>query len=194
MSDSSTTSPDPTLVLFARGIIARLNTWPVLSLAVDNSWGGPDSADKRTWIASVVVDSFDPSQNPETPDDVYVEEQLLQIMSDEFDTEIEDGSAEGVAKDIVKLWSQLGSGAIAAQMVEEWEAAAKKAKGKPIPVEIKDETNEEEGDEDEDDSMDGEEEEEAAPSLLPPKEKTREGPEVDEDGFTLVKKSGRTQR
>lgn len=193
MSDSTVTAPDPTLILFARGVIARLNTWPVLSLAVDNSWGGPDSSDKRTWMASVVVDSFDPSQNPETPDDVYVEEQLLQIMSDEFDIDIEDGSAENVAMDIVKLWSQLNS-AVVTQMVEEWEAAARKAKGKSIPVDIKDETDETDGDGDEGEG-DSEEDEEAAPSLLPPhKEKTREEPQVDEDGFTLVKKAGRAPR
>lgn len=189
MTDSTTTAPDPIIVLFARGVIARLNTWPVLSLAVDNSWGGPDSSDKRTWMASVVVDSFDPSQNPETPDDVYVEEQLLQIMSDEFDADIEDGSAENVAKDIVKLWSLLSSADVT-QTVEEWEAAARKAKGRSIPVEIKDETEEIE-----DDDSEGEEDGEEAPSLLQPhNEKAREEPVVDEEGFTLVKKTGRAHR
>lgn len=192
MTDSSTT-PNPSLVVFARGVIARLNTWPTLSLAVQNSWGGPDSPDKRTWMASVIVDSFDPSQNPETPDDVYVEEQLLQIMSDEFDADIEDGSAEDVAKDVVKLWSKLNS-AVASQLVEEWEAAARKAKGKTIPVEIVDKTEEVEGEDSEGEEDDMEVEEEA-PSLVQAKnEKVREEPEVDEDGFTLVKKSGRTHR
>ncbi len=91
-----------------------------------------------------------------------MEEQLLQIMSDEFDADIEDGSAENVAKDIVKLWSLLSSADVT-QTVEEWEAAARKAKGRSIPVEIKDETEEIE-----DDDSEGEEDGEEAPSLLQP--------------------------
>ena len=36
--------------------------------------------------------------------DIYVQETLLQVMVDEFDTVIDIGSAVSVAADIVKLW------------------------------------------------------------------------------------------
>ena len=62
----------------------------------------PNASSKRTWLAFEIVDSFE-EQMP-APDDQYVEEMPLQVMSDEFETVIEDGSAESVAKDIVKLW------------------------------------------------------------------------------------------
>ena len=44
------------------------------------------------------------------PDDIYVQETLLQVMVDEFDTVIDDGSAESVAADIVKLWEETQAG------------------------------------------------------------------------------------
>ncbi len=91
MSSTSTTAPD--LILFARGVIATLELWPALRLAVDESWGGPDSREKRRWLAGEVVDMFEQSipspsrknSKIETPDAVYVEEMLLQVMSDEYE-------------------------------------------------------------------------------------------------------------
>ena len=78
-STSSQPIPEPHPVLFARGVIARLAFWPTLKLAIAESWGGPESAQKRTWMASVIVDAFDPTESSEVPDDIYLEEMLLQI-------------------------------------------------------------------------------------------------------------------
>jgi pre-rRNA-processing protein TSR2 len=71
-------------LLFARGVIARLSIWPVLQAAVDSSWGGPKSAQKRTWLASEIVDAFEASVPPgsaEQPDEEYVELTLIQVRS-----------------------------------------------------------------------------------------------------------------
>ncbi|KDQ65166.1 hypothetical protein JAAARDRAFT_28807 [Jaapia argillacea MUCL 33604] len=188
---SSTKASTPSLksVLFARGILARLSTWPALRLAIAESWGGPQSSQKRSWLASVILDAFEDDSQP-TPDAIYVEEMLLQVMEDEFDCVLEDGSAEGVAKDIVKVWDQLGFGG-GEEMVKKLEGEAEKTKGKKIEVE--------EGvasdDEDWEDDESGEDEDEV-PMLIddgkpvatrPPKAE----PEIDEDGFTMVKRKGR---
>src|SRR5258708_31815510 len=100
--------PPASLVLFARGVIARLETWSILRVAVQEGWGGPKSADKRTWLASEIVDAFEQQVPP--PDDQYVEEFLLQVMADEFDCIVEDGSGEAVGKDIVQISEESQSG------------------------------------------------------------------------------------
>lgn len=178
-------------MLFARGVIARLALWPALRIAVEQGWGGPESAEKRTWIASVIVDSFE-EEDPK-PDVPYVEMQLLQIMEDEFETALEDGSAEAVAKDVVRMWEEVQNGA--SELVKHFEEQAEKMKGRKIQVE------EVAGDnsdwEDESGDEDGEDEDDA-PMLvdpqtqLPPQSKAE--PEVDEDGFTMVKGKGKSHR
>lgn len=191
---TTATPPDLSLVLLARGAIARLEIWPTLRLAVDEAWGGPDSAQKRTWIVSVIVDAFDPAESQEPPDEDYIEDMLLQMMADEFDTVLEDDSAQGVAKDIMKLWNTIST-ADGLQLVQSWETQAQKMKGKKIASQrVVDETEETDG---ESGSSDGEDEgemevdDEEAPKLLDRRaRREREEPEVDEDGFTLVKGKG----
>ena len=92
----SADGPPETSVLFARGVIARLAYWPALRIAVEQGWGGPASAQKRTWLASVLVDEFEGAAGA-APDAEYVEELLLQAVADEFEAVLEDGSAAAVA-------------------------------------------------------------------------------------------------
>lgn len=185
---SSSSPPSATSVLFARGVIARLGLWPALRIAVEQGWGGPESAEKRTWIASVIVDAFE--QEDPVPDISYVELTLLQIMEDEFETVLEDGSAEAVAKDIVRIWDDIKNGS--EELVKHFEGQAEKVKGKKIQVE---EVAGEDSDwEDEGDDEDDEDEEDEAPMLLDSQSKPKPEPEVDEDGFTTVKGKGSRHR
>lgn len=128
-------SPSPVIVLFARGILARLALWPALRIAVHNSWGGPESAEKQRWLAGVIVDQYEnhiprtdadfapsTSQTGTTPDASYIEEMLLQIMVDEFEVILEDNSAYEVARDVVRLWEDVYSGRDT--LVKEWEDQA----------------------------------------------------------------------
>ena len=195
-----TKAPEPKLILLARGVIARLTIWPALRLAVDELWGGPESAQKRTWMVSVIVDAFDPAESQETPDDYYVEDMLLQMMADEFDTVLEDGSTETVAKDIMKLWNNIGD-PNGAQLVENWEIQAQKMKGKKVTSQhVVDDSAEFDGEDGSSDGDDDEDEDDGievddAPQLLDNRvEKGRAEPEVDEDGFTLVKGKARGNR
>ena len=186
MEDSQ--PPPQTSVLFARGVIARLASWPVLQIAVEQGWGGPHGAEKRRWLASVIVDAFE--QQVSLPDAIYVEQMLLQIMEDEFDTVVEDSSTEAVADDIVKLWNQVHIGL--QDLVLKFEQQSEKLKGTKLGVqELANDDDDEEWEDGEDESED---EDDEAPTLLrPPEVSAKEPPEVDEDGFTLVRKKGPRQ-
>ena len=182
ISEKSNTPP-ATSVLFARGVIARLAIWPALRIAVEQGWGGPEGTEKRTWLASVIVDAFE-EQNP-TPDAIYLEDTLLQVMEDEFETTLEDSSAEVVAQDIVGLWDHIHLGK--QDMVLRLEELAEKLKGKKTNVQG---TNEEVEMEDDDDDFEDDSDNDQAPELL----QHDSQPEVDEDGFTTVKSKGKSRR
>jgi pre-rRNA-processing protein TSR2 len=200
-------APNPALILFARGVIARLELWPALRIALEQGWGssGPSSSsrEKRLWLASEIVDAFAFVDNDNdngdddsarvrarAPDAEYIGLMLAQVLEDEFDATFEDGSVEAVAEDIVKLW---GAGE---DVVGMWERKAEGARGKK--VDVREEVgSDEDGDEDEwEDEESGEEEEEGAPQLVPAaaaaaaevQRLARPKPVIDEDGFTLVQK------
>jgi pre-rRNA-processing protein TSR2 len=208
------TAPSQTQVFLARALLARLTVWPVLRIAVDSSWGGPESKQKRSWMASELLDVFESSSssssilNPNSAsnqvDEDYIEEMILQMMNDEFDCVIEDGSSAEVAVDLVKLWKEAQSGGekVIEQNMKFWEEKERSIQGKRIQAqEIKTKDEEEwEGDggesgdeEDEEDEEDGSEEGgmevDEPPTLVDIRHK--EDPVVDEDGFTLVKGRGK---
>ncbi|KAI0922280.1 hypothetical protein AcW2_007018 [Taiwanofungus camphoratus] len=190
-SIAPTASPSSKSVLFARGVIARLAIWPALRIAVDQNWGGPESREKRTWLASVLVDAFE--QEDPLPDVPYVELTLLQVMEDEFDTVLEDGSAEAVARDVVRIWEELGAGR--SDLVLRFEEQADKAKGKRLQVEegAAEDSDWEDDSEGEDGEDDGGQDE--PPMLMDHQAKPQKHePEVDEDGFTMVKGKGKGHR
>jgi len=177
------------LVLFARGVIARLEHWPALRVAVEQGWGGPSSRDKRRWLASEIVDAFDSSSNDDSmpmPDADYIALMLAQVLEDEFDASFEDGSVEAVAADIVALW---GAGE---DVVGQWERRAEGTRGKK--VDVREEVGSDEG-EWEDEESEEEGEEDAAPQLIPAaaevQRPAKPKPITDEDGFTLVQKGKR---
>ncbi|KAJ7705447.1 Pre-rRNA-processing protein TSR2-domain-containing protein [Mycena rosella] len=181
-------APPPSSVLFARGVIARLATWDTLRLAVQEGWGGPGALQKRTWLASVIVDAFE--ETVPTPDDQYVEEILVQVLADEFDTNLEDGSAEPVALDIVRIWDETRIGR--EELVLKFEAKAQSVRGqRAVAQEVAHADAEEWEDEDDEEGGSGMEEEEV-PQLMEPRQ--RPEPEVDEDGFTMVKGKGKSHR
>ena len=183
-------APTPSIVLFARGVIAILNTWPVLRLAVEEGWGGPESAQKRRWLAGAVVDEFQTPSGGQIPDAPYVEEMLLQVMQDEFEIDLDDDSGAEISQQIVRLWA---NGDVQREAVEALEVAEQRGKGRKIVAQRApndDDSDSESGEDDEDEEVDDEE----APQLVASSSRHREEPEVDEEGFTMVKKGGRGAR
>ena len=143
---------------------------------------------------ALLVDAFE--ETTPTPDDQYVEEILVQVLQDEFDTDLQDGSAEPVAVDVVRLWEETRVGAD--DLVVRFEAKADSLKGKRAVAQVVAANDEDEGEwedeesgDDDDDAMDQDE----APQLVQAQpERRREEPEVDDDGFTMVKGKNKGHR
>jgi pre-rRNA-processing protein TSR2 len=187
---------------FDNGIWYLLSLWPALHTAVSNAWGGPDSEDKRDWFAGAVSDLF--TSRPDT-DAEELEAFLLQIMQDEFECNVEDGSEVAVAKEILDVYQSLkgGNGEVGEERLERSREAERRwrnrgqlkmhVKGVTRNGQAEGEWEEEEADEedldeeDEEGDVDMDAAEEMAPALVPalPK-KEKAGPEVDDDGFTKV--------
>lgn len=167
-----------------------LSTWSALTLAVQNSWGGPESSEKRDWFAGAISDLL---QTTPDADVEYVEEFLLQVMNDEFEIVLEDGSAQEIAAKIVglrKLTLQ-GDFRMVDDMYTRWKDRQSSGSG-PVTIQhVERGEDEDETDWDSDD-IEGEEESDRedvdmgeAPALVQvPGEKPQ--PEIDEDGFTKV--------
>jgi len=163
---------------------------------VQENWGGPDAKRKPTWIASMIVDSFEAES--EQPDEQYIEEMLLQIMADEFEAVLEDDSAASVAKDIIGMWIETKEGKD--NTVRKFEGLVDKIKGKRI--EVKENVESDESDDEDWEDAEGEEdyvddEDNNVPQLVEHhalQPGCRNAPVVDDDGFTLVQGKGKGRR
>ncbi|OTA92789.1 hypothetical protein M434DRAFT_31545 [Hypoxylon sp. CO27-5] len=195
-------TPEARQLQFEQGVAISLHLWLSLTVAVQNNLGGPASEDKRDWFAGAIVDMFPsfvdlakprkPSQKiPQDPDAEDVEATLLQVMWDEFETNVDDESEIEVAERIMKARAMCAAGDFA--FVEDLRRRWLDTKGKTVKVQEVDG-----GDQETDWESDGNEESEEeddvdmddAPALVAaPKE--RPPPEVDEDGFTKVTRKKR---
>lgn len=173
---------------FDLAIALTLATWPALTLAVQNSWGGQQSSEKRDWFAGAISELIG-----STPDaDVeYVEEFLLQVMNDEFETNLEDGSGEEVAVKILGLRKLTlhGNFAMVDDMYSRWEQRQSRSvetvSFKHIETGEDGDDTDEGSDELEGETSDEDVEMEQAPVLVYiSKEKAQ--PKVDDEGFTEV--------
>ncbi|KLU92915.1 hypothetical protein MAPG_11770 [Magnaporthiopsis poae ATCC 64411] len=213
-SSAQPPSPETCQNAFERGVALSLHLWDDMSFAVQNNMGGGDSADKRDWAAGAVAELFPAvadvikfhhessaastaaaaaakkSSFP-APEDLVqdVEERLLDIMLEEFETAVQDDTAFDVAERIVGLWTQCCRGRLADvdALTERWQAR----KGKSVSGMFKQgedqdqDTDWDDTDDDGEDDDEGDDEMDDAPALVAEKrEKTP--PEVDEDGFTKV--------
>ncbi|XP_032569674.1 pre-rRNA-processing protein TSR2 homolog isoform X2 [Chiroxiphia lanceolata] len=77
--------------LFAEGVGAVLGGWAALQLAVAQGFGGPQGTEKAAWLRSALLDFF--TQNADLEQE-EVEDFLAEVMDNEFDTVVEDGSLE----------------------------------------------------------------------------------------------------
>ncbi|WYZ37782.1 hypothetical protein EsH8_II_001288 [Colletotrichum jinshuiense] len=193
------TLPEACQSTFEQAVAISLHMWPALTLAVQNHWGGPDSADKRDWFAGAVAELFPafskitngqavPANNaPEEPDTEYVETMLLQVMLDEFEVNVDDETGFDVAERIVKLRTECAKGnfEVVDDLRNKWDSRkGDKVEGLYKKVEGGDQDTDWE-DDSEDDEEDDDVDMDDAPQLVSvPKEKPQ--PEVDEDGFTTV--------
>lgn len=217
---TSTSAPEPptspTILLFARGVYSLFHLWPALRLAVTSQWGGEDSASKRIWFISTVVDEFEDKASPaqlasfvapnaegQTSGGLVpppagldldaVADLLFDIMLEEFEIELEDDSPVMISRRLLQLWSDASRG-LEGEVVKLEEEERRMGKSKVVASAGVDEDGESDGesgsesgsDEEEGEGMEGVQEE--APALVP---RQKEEPEVDDDGFTMVKGKGK---
>lgn len=168
---------------FDLSIAIALSTWQALTLAVQEQWGGPDSAEKRDWFAGAISDLFQSS--PEAVDGEYLEEFMLQVMNDEFEVNVEDGSGEPVAELIIKLRKETAQGQFSRvdDMFKKWDEKQKQG-GKDQVKFARVQDQDDDTDWDSDDMEQDEQDAEMHQPSIQPKEKLV--PELDEDGFTKV--------
>lgn len=171
---------------FELGVCMAVYKWDELNTAVENSWGGPQSADKRDWLAGVVVDLFE----AKVVDIQMIEETLLYAMVDEFDTEVDNDSALEVAALIVKIYLdvQAHNYTTVDELYAKWQAKQGTSTATKVHVGADPNNPDASDSEDEDD-----EEDESAPQLQEDEDAMQvdQGPVVDDDGFELVQKKGR---
>lgn len=171
---------------FELGVCMAVYKWDELNTAVENSWGGPNSAEKRDWLSGVVIDLFE----EKAVDNILIEETLLFAMVDEFDTEIDNDSALEIAALILRLYKECSAKKYTSvdDLYEKYQQkSATSSKRKDIKIET-DPNNPSSDEED----VDADEE---VPQLVERIEETHieepKGPVVDDDGFELVQKKGR---
>ncbi|KAG4032901.1 hypothetical protein MFRU_006g03590 [Monilinia fructicola] len=191
-------SPELRLHHFHRSITLSLFLWPSLTLAVTSSWGGPASSSKREWFAGTLIDLLSDAANHDV-DAAWIEELLLQVMEDEFDVVVDDGSAAEVAAGIVRCRAECERGAwgddgsLCFRLERRWAETGGKGAGLRgfSKGEDQEDTDgdEESGEEEEEEDGDGDVDMDEAPQLVRVKEPVV--PEVDEDGFTKVVKKRR---
>ncbi|TXT07469.1 hypothetical protein VHUM_03189 [Vanrija humicola] len=204
---STDAAPAPQILLFARGVVALLDLWPALTIAVREGWGGHESADKKTWLASELIDAFEsradyaeadgvrtvePSNAADPPLDIdQLADLLTQVMSDEFDAAIEDGSVEPLAGDILRVWRDVvaPSTRTPEETVAALERKAAEVTRSGVAATSGGGPEEEDGSDWESGSEDDDDDE--APQLVPAEPRQRQEPVVDEDGFTVVQKGRR---
>ncbi|KIH88189.1 pre-rRNA processing protein [Sporothrix brasiliensis 5110] len=206
---------------FESAVAMSLHLWQPLSFAVESNLGGGDGADKRDWFAGAIAELFEDawtsaplssSTTSTVAEDLLMdtESRLLQIMDDEFDTVVDDGSAYDVASSIVQLWTQCRRGQFAGSeaLRQKFEASQGKSvrgafhAGKAPDADTAWQTDDEDDDDDEDDEGDeddsrdddagGDVNMDEAPALVDgPATRSKPEPEVDEDGFTTVTRKKR---
>lgn len=174
-------TPEQLQSAFDHGIWYALSLWPALHVAVQNSWGGADSEEKRDWFAGAVSDLFNGRQDTDAED---LEAFLLQIMQDEFDCNVEDETEVEIARTVLVLRKSLLEADLSA-----FEALERRWKSRGMmkaDVQVVDNGDGEVDDDDDDEMDDGDDR--APQGVQQAPREPREKPQVvvDDDGFTKV--------
>ncbi|KAH3675162.1 hypothetical protein WICMUC_002818 [Wickerhamomyces mucosus] len=179
---------------FELGVSLMVHSWNTLDTAVVNGWGGPQSAEKRDWISSIVIDLFD----EKLVDIDMIEETLLNAMIDEFDVHVEDDSSLAIADKILEVYKQCFDESYDEihAIYDNWKASQEnRSLRNATHIHVgEDPDNPDTPDEDEYD--DDSEADNNVPQLtedfvMDDATPEPQGPIVDEDGFELVQKKGK---
>uniref|UniRef100_A0A096MPJ9 Pre-rRNA-processing protein TSR2 homolog n=1 Tax=Papio anubis TaxID=9555 RepID=A0A096MPJ9_PAPAN len=101
--------------LFRAGVCAALEAWPALQIAVENGFGGVHSQEKAKWLGRAVEDYLTRNADLELDE---VEDFPGELLTNEFDTIVEDGSLPQVSQQLQTMFHhfQRGDGAALREM------------------------------------------------------------------------------
>ncbi|XP_040902528.1 pre-rRNA-processing protein TSR2 homolog [Toxotes jaculatrix] len=162
--------------LFTEGVRAVLHTWPVLQIAVDNGFGGVYGQQKADWMVDVVQKYFHDNADLQQYE---VEDFIAELMDQEFDTVVDDGSLPQVSVSLLQVFSQWQQGAL--QQLQHTINTLTQKKSQRAKVTAPPTQSDEESD-DETQVMDYESSSPSVSRTDPPH------PPQDEDGWTVVRK------
>ncbi|KAF7650448.1 hypothetical protein LDENG_00125880 [Lucifuga dentata] len=163
--------------LFTAGVRAVLQRWPVLQIAVDNGFGGAYAQQKADWMVDVVQQYFHDNADLQPCE---VEDFIAELMDQEFDTVVDDGSLPQVSGCLCHMFAQWQQGALQQlkQTVDKLtEKKAERAKVMAPPAQSDEESEEET------EAMECE-----AAGSSAHKTEAPPPPSQDEDGWTVVRK------
>uniref|UniRef100_A0A3Q2XEK4 Pre-rRNA-processing protein TSR2 homolog n=2 Tax=Haplochromini TaxID=319058 RepID=A0A3Q2XEK4_HAPBU len=95
--------------VFTEGVRAVLQTWPVLQIAVDNGFGGVYGQQKADWMVDVVQQYFHDNADLQQYE---VEDFIAELMDQEFNTVVDDGSLPQVSANLLQMFGQWRQGAL----------------------------------------------------------------------------------
>lgn len=164
---------------FELGVTMAIHKWEELNIAVDNSWGGPNSSDKRDWISAIVIDLFDEKE----VDIQLIEETLLYAMLDEFDTQVDNDSALEIGNLIMQFYKKamVDDFNDIEELYNKWQIKQQNRQINKVKVQDDPENPSSEDEEDDEDHHHHHQHQPQEDSM-----DVDNGPIVDDDGFTLV--------
>lgn len=167
---------------FELGVCMAIYKWDELATAVDNSWGGPNSAEKRDWLSGIVIELF----NEKVVDIAAIEETLLYAMVDEFDTEVDNDLALEIGALVFQIYKDCADKNYT--RVDALYQAYQSKQPTPKRVEVAEDPNNPDSGDDEDEDVD-----EAGDLQMDVDHVHHEHnePVVDDDGFELVQRRRR---
>lgn len=165
---------------FELGVCMAIYRWEELDTAVVNSWGGPNSNEKRDWISGIVIDLFE----DRIVDVQLIEETLLYAMVDEFDTHVDNDSALEIGALIIKIYREAALKTFDQidSLYERWSIKQQNRQQQKVQFDNSD------GDDDDDDDDQDMGNDTSANNNDDGDDgmQVDNGPVVDDDGFTLV--------
>ncbi|XP_070766980.1 pre-rRNA-processing protein TSR2 homolog [Enoplosus armatus] len=164
--------------VFTEGVRAVLDTWPVLQIAVDNGFGGVYGQQKADWMVDVVQQYFLDNTDLQQYE---VEDFIAQLMDQEFDTVVDDGSLPQVSISLLQVFSQWQQGALQQlkDTINHLTQKSQRAKVTAPPTQ---------SGEDSDDEIQVMECESSSPSVSRTNPPPPPPPQDEDDGWTVVRK------
>ncbi|XP_061590784.1 pre-rRNA-processing protein TSR2 homolog [Cololabis saira] len=163
--------------LFKDGVRAVLAGWPVLQIAVDNGFGGVYGQQKADWMVDVIHQYFHDNADLQQYE---VEDFITELMDQEFNTMVEDGSLPEVCVRLLHFFSLWKQGAL--QQLQDAIGSLTNSRTQRVKVTAPPASSDEESDSEPQPMVC----EESSPSSSRPRPPPP--PDDEEDGWTVVRK------